>query len=259
MGKYFRIWVKMTSNSVQTNLSSRVGFFVFSFGKIFRFVLTVGFVYFLLSGTKTIASFSKYEVLLFLLTFTLLGSIGQMFFRETYRFRSRIVSGDFDFDLLKPIHPVFRNLFGGFDILDLMTMPLFVISLLMVLQNLTYSTVSLLTYCLLSINSLIIIGSIHIVILSLGVMKTEVDNAVMVYRDVETMGRFPVDIYKQPLREVLTFVIPVGIMFTIPVKALLGIVSFSWVLVALVVGIASLILSMWFWNYALKRYTSASS
>lgn len=249
----------MTQNSFQTIFSSRVGLLLFVFGKLFRFFLYLGFIYFLFSGTKQIASFSKDEILLFLLTFTLLGSIGQMLFRSVYQFRTRLVSGDFDFDLVKPVSPVFPNLFGGFDLLDLLTMPVLFFILIKVMASLNFSGGQLLIYLLLSLNSLLIIGAIHVLVLSFGVLKTEVDNSIMLYRDLETMGRFPVDIYQQPLREILTFVVPVGVMFTIPGKALLGLVSWPVVLLSVVIGVVSLGLSFKFWNFALKQYTSASS
>jgi len=259
MKKYLVLWLKMTSNSFQTIMSSRVGFLIFTFGKLLRFILYLGFIYFLFSGVKQIGQYSKNEILLFLLTFVFLGSIGQMFFREVYRFRSRIVSGDFDFDLLKPVNPIFRNLFGGFDLLDLLTMPLIIIALVKTLEGLHFEIWQLVLYLLLSVNCLLIIGSIHVLVLSFGVLKTEVDNAIMFYRDIETMGRFPVDIYKQPLREILTFVIPVGVMFTVPAKVLLNLVSWPVIIISIVVGLLTFFFTQRFWVYALKRYTSASS
>lgn len=257
--RYFHIWLAMTRNSFQTILATRLGILVFMFGKLARFFLLLAFVYFLFGGTQNLLGYGRYQTLLFVLTFFFLGSAGQMLFREVYRFRGRIVSGDFDFDLVKPIHPLLRNIFGGFDLMDLLTMPIFVLALTGVITRLHFDFPQLLLYSLLSINGLIVMFAVHVFVAGFGVITTEVDHAMMVYRDLETMGRFPVDIYKEPLRQILTFVVPIGLMFTVPARALLGLLSWQTVVISFGVGILSLYLSLKFWNFAIKYYSSASS
>ncbi len=259
MKKYFRVYQRMTANSFQTILSSRVGVSVFLFGKFFRFGLYLAFIYFLFSQAPNVAGFNRNQILLFLLSFTFLGALGQMFFREAYRFRGKLISGEFDFDLVKPIHPLFKNLAGGFDLLDLLTMPVLVFALVKVITINAFTPFGLLLYSLLLLNGFLIMLSIHVLVIAFGIVTTEVDHAMMVYRDLETMGRFPVDIYKEPLRQILTFVVPIGIMFTVPVRALLGLLSWPEVLLAFVVGLVFFFVSLRLWGISLRLYTSASS
>lgn len=259
MKKYFKIWLRMTSNSFQTIIASRFGMIIFLFGKLFRFGIYLAFIYFLFSGTNGIVGYNRDQTLLFLLTFSLLGGIGQMFFREVYRFRGKVVSGEFDFDLVKPVHPLLHNLAGGFDFLDLLTMPIYFYVLIKVISFLHFGAGQLLLYILLSLNGLFIMGAIHVVVAAFGIITSEVDHMLMVYRDLETMGRFPVDIYKEPLRQILTFALPIGIMFTFPAKALLGLLSWQMVIISLGLGLAIVYLSFRFWNFAVKKYSSASS
>ena len=249
----------MTTNSFETIIASRFGMVIFIFGKLFKLVLFLGFIYFLFEGTKSILGYGKYQTLLFLMTFTFLGQVGQMLFREVYRFRSKLLSGEFDFDLLRPIHPLLRNMAGGFDLMDLITMPVIVYVLLIVLSNLQFSPAQLALYILLLANGFLVMMAVHVLVVALGIVTTEVDHIVMAYRDIETMGRFPVDIYREPLRQVLTFAIPVGLMFTIPAKALLGLLSWPVIVMAFALGLASIYLSLRFWNYAVRKYSSASS
>lgn len=249
----------MTSNSLQSILATRFGILIFIFGKLARFGLFLGFVYFLFSGTKDILGYGRYQTLLFVLTFYFLSSVGQMLFREVYRLRGKVVSGNFDFDLVKPIHPLLKNLAGGFDLMDLITLPVFVFALVVTIQNLEFEWGRLILYLILSLNGLLIIAAIHIFVAGFGVITTEIDHAVLVYRDLEGMGRFPIDIYKEPLREILTFVVPVGLMFTIPAKAFLGLLSWQSVIGAMIIGIVSIYLSLKFWDLAISKYSSASS
>jgi ABC-2 type transport system permease protein len=51
----------------------------------------------------------------------------------------------------------------------------------------------------------------------------------------------------------------VAFLTTVPAEAILGRVSASWALASLGVAAAALGLSRWFWQYALRYYTSASS
>ena len=259
MKRYFKAWLIMTAGSIQAIFASRLGVLIFVFGKLFRFLLFLGFIYFLFSGVQTIIGYNKYQILFFLTTFSVIGAIGQMLFRETYRFRARLVSGDFDFDLIKPIHPLLRNVSGGFDVLDLLTLPLYFWVLVQVMMGLHLTPIDLFLYILLSLNGLVIMAAIHIIVIAFGIISTEVDHAVLIYRDFEAMGRFPVDIYREPLRQILTFVLPVGIMFTIPAKAYLGMLSWQVILVSLLVGLVSVYLAFRFWRFALKKYASASS
>lgn len=257
--RFLRIWYMMTAGSIQAILATRFGMTVFIFGKLFRFLVFLGFIYFLFGGTDDILGYGRYQTLLFVMTFYFLGSAGQMLFREIYRFRGRIVSGEFDFDLLKPVHPLLRNLGGGFDLMDLLTMPIFLWALVQIVSQLSFGPAQLLLYLALLLNGLLVMMAVHVLVAAFGVITTEVDHAVLVYRDLETMGRFPVDIYKEPLRQVLTFVVPVGLMFTVPAKALLGLLSWQTIVLSFIIGIISVYLSFKFWDYALKKYTSASS
>jgi ABC-2 type transport system permease protein len=107
--------------------------------------------------------------------------------------------------------------------------------------------------------SLLIALSFHIIVVAIGVIALEVDHSIMIYRDVTQMARFPVDIYTEPLRSALTFVLPVAIMFTVPVKALIGLIYPSTILLSLFITFGFLFFALRLWRYALSQYSSASS
>jgi ABC-type uncharacterized transport system permease subunit len=71
------------------------------------------------------------------------------------------------------------------------------------------------------------------------------------------MAALPIDIYREPLRTVLTFVIPVGLMISFPVKALVGALSIPLILVSILFSAVLFFLSFQIWNYALQKYQSA--
>ena len=201
-----------------------------------------------------------WQILFFFATFNLIDTIPQFLWREVYRFRSYVVRGFFDYILTKPVSPLFRSLFGGSDILDLFILVISIIFVVYSAGQLGAVTLfGIVTYVLLIVNTLFISLAFHIFVLSIGILTSEVDNAIMLYRDLTQMGRVPVDIYQEPLRGFLTFAIPVGIMMTFPAQALMGLLSVQTMAMAFVFGVVFLVLSLLSWNYAIKQYASASS
>jgi len=87
----------------------------------------------------------------------------------------------------------------------------------------------------------------------------EIDHSIMIFRDVLNLGRLPVDIYKQPLKSILTFMVPVAIMVTIPSQAFMGMISITGVVVSFIIAMTLIYLAFRFWDYSLKFYSSASS
>lgn len=260
MKKYVKLWWLLTLNATQTTLASRFGATIFLFGKFLRFGFFFFFLFVLLGRAQTLAGYNATQVFFFYLTFNLIDDIPQLFFREVYRFRQQVLSGNFDYYLVRPISVLFRSLFGGSDILDIPLTLIIVVLLFMVGAHLPGITLlTFIAYIFLVVNAVLIAAAFHIGVLCLGVLTTEVDNSIMLYRDFTQMGRFPIDIYKEPLRGVLTFVIPVGIMMTIPAKVLMGIFTPQILVVSFAIGITSFMLSILLWRYALRAYASASS
>lgn len=260
MSKYLKIWWLFAINSFQTQLVVKWGLALFLIGKILRFVIFTIFIVVLLNNTKSLAGYTLDQTILFFLSFNIIDNTAQLLFREVYRFRPAIISGNFDFYLLKPINPLFRSLMAGPDLLDfVMMIPLLSATTYFISRVNFMDSISLLIYLLLLITGFVIALSFHILVLCLAIMTTEIDQALWIYRDVTGLGRMPIDIYKEPIRGFLTFVIPVGIMMSFPVKSLLGLLSIGYILYALIFSVLLFLLSLKVWKYSLTKYSSASS
>lgn len=260
VGKYLKIWWMMTKIASQIAFTSRLGAVIFIIGKILRFLFFLLFLFLLISKTKVIVGYGIWQVIFFFATFNLVDTVTQFFLREVYRFRSYVVSGDFDYFLTKPISPLFRSLFGGSDVLDISIILIsvgFVFLSIIRIGNISISAVLL--YIILILNAFFIALSFHILVLAVGVLTTEIDNTLWLYRDVTSMGRLPIDIYRQPLRGFLTFIIPVGIMMTFPPYGLMGLLSLQSIIISFLIGMVLFYGSFKFWKFAIKHYSSASS
>ena len=240
-------------------IGQKLALSVFLVGKVLRFVFFFGFLYFLLLGNSTLAGYTSNQIIFFFLTFNLIDVITQFLFREVYSFRPMIINGDFDLVLVKPISALFRVLMGGADVVDLITIPPLIFLTIYFGALLHPSVLNTMYYILLLANGFLIATAFHIIVLAFAIVTLEVDHMVMIYRDLTSLGRLPIEIYKQPLQAFLTYLVPIGIMISLPAKAMMGLVGIGGILVGFLVGAVALFIAFRFWNYALTKYSSASS
>ena len=258
--KYFKIIFLYFQISLQSQLANLPIVVMFFVNKLIRYGMFLIFLYFLVSSAGNLGGYTTPQVLFFYLIFNIIDSTVQMLYREVYRFRPMIVSGNLDTVLVKPFPPLLRVLLGGPDFIDLGI--LLILITLAAYQLIFYIHPSLnnTIVCLVLIfNAFAIATAFHIFVLGLAIITTSVDHMIMVYRDLASLMRVPVDFFSDFLRNLFVFVIPIGVMFTFPAKALYGLLSWQWIVFSLGMGIASMFLALRFWHFALTRYQSASS
>ncbi len=259
--KYLRIWSRLAIMSFMVQAESFLSSFGYLLGKLVRIGFFLFFLFSIFKHTDALAGYTLPEVALFFLTFNIVDILAQLFFRGIYGVRSLIREGDFDYFLIQPTNVLFRVAFQTVDFLDVVAiLPVFYITFY-VLRRIpgSFSGWRLLEYGLLILNGMIIAFAIHIAVASLAVLTQELENTIWIYRDLMTLGRFPSDIYDAPMRGILTFIVPVAVMVSFPAKAFLGKLDGVWMAHALLMAMTSLALSLYFWRFATRRYTSVSS
>lgn len=259
--KFFRVWFLTTKNAALSQLTTSYAVVFFTLGKIVRFLFFFAFIFVVVRSAASLAGYTPHQVIFFFLVFNLIDITAQFFFRGVYVFRPLVVRGRFDLDLVKPLPSFFRPLFGWTDILDFFVLvPLWIFTLYFVFSyGLVSAPIYLVYFLLLYLASILIAFAFHLFVCSVCVITTEIDHLILVYRDLINMARFPTDIYQRGIRWILTFVIPIAVMITVPAKALLGLLSFWGVTFTFLVGIVLAWASLKFWQFALTRYSSASS
>jgi ABC-2 type transport system permease protein len=258
---YLKIWWLMAKMAILPDWNQPQAAILFIIGKIARFVFYYVFIFSVLSGTEQLAGYSQAEVIFFFLIFNLVDVTIQFLFRGVYHFRYLVVSGDYDLELVKPLPSFFRPLLGHMDVMDFVTLiPLtgFIIYFVAV-HGLLANLGALIMFFLLFISSIVIGFAFHLAVCGVAIITTQIDHLIWVYRDLTEMARFPTDIYNQNLRYILTFAFPVVLLITFPAKALLGLLSWTTVIVTIAVSGFLAFLSLKFWQWSLKQYSSASS
>lgn len=107
--------------------------------------------------------------------------------------------------------------------------------------------------------SALILYSLWFILCTTTIWFTKIYNISEVLRSMTEAGRYPITAYPTAYRFVLTFVVPVAFMTTVPAEALLGRASYAFIAVQFVLASILFALSRVFWKFALRSYTSASS
>lgn len=261
LATYFQVWKLTAANAFQETFVNRATNALFMLGKTVRLAMMLVFLWVIKSQVVNFAGYTSDQLVVFFLTYQFLDTMAQVFYRGAYVFQNKIRTGEFDFYLTKPISPLFKALTGRPDVNDaIFVIPTTGLSIYLLLQlelNLTLSSVG--WYLGLLVNGFVIATALHILILAIAVLTTDVDGLVWMYRDLMRLARFPVDIYLQPLRLALFFLIPVGMMITIPAQVLVNLAPSYSLAITFGSGGLLLIVSYKFWKWSLKHYTSASS
>ncbi len=263
--KYASVWWRLAQNAFLMQFANRWSSLGWLGGKLVRLVFFIVFIAAIFRHVSSVAGYSMEQVALFFLTFNLVDIVVQILFRGIYMIGRDVREGDLDFYLIQPINPLFRICSNWVDFLDFLTL-LPVLGLIVyifprILHTYTAAELILngLIYVVLCLNGIVIAFSIHVLVASVTVWTQQLENSIWMYRDLVSLGRFPVDIYPRFMRVILTYVFPISVMISFPSKALLGILAPEKILLAFVISGVLLFVALSTWKQALKRYTSVSS
>lgn len=263
--KYFSVWCRLAQMAFLTQCSTRWGSVGWLGGKSVRLIFFMIFLTAIFKHVQSVAGYSIIQVAFFFLTFNVVDILAQLFFRGIYMVGRDIREGDMDFYLVQPVNPLFRISSNLVDFLDFLTLLPVLAALSFILPKTVPTTLTiqfyfhLFLYLLLCVNGVLIAFSIHVLIASVTVRTQQMENTIWLYRDMMSLGRFPVDIYAQTVRFVLTTFLPVAVMVSYPSKALMGILSREKIFYAFCLSLLLLVLSVSFWKRALRHYCSVSS
>ncbi len=259
--KYWKVWKQLTSCAVSSYLTNRIDSTAYFIGKLIRFGFFIIFIFSIFRFTDNLAGYGKYEALLFFFTFNLVDVGAQAFLRGIYMFKEDVRRGNFDYVISKPVNSLFYSLTKLTDILDLIFLiPIIALIVFTVWKlQMAITFFNLMLYLFLVFTGLLIILGIHIISAAVTVWTEESENLIWLYRDTMSIGRFPPEIFSPPVQTFFTFILPIIIIVGFPAKALLGLLNWPWIIFALFYAVAFFILSVLFWKWSLKKYSSASS
>lgn len=86
-----------------------------------------------------------------------------------------------------------------------------------------------------------------------------IENILVIFQSMYEAGRWPVGIYPQWLRLILTFIVPVAFAVTVPAEGLVGRLTWPTLALALLLAGGMLLGSRFFWKFGVRFYSGASA
>jgi ABC-2 type transport system permease protein len=221
----------------------------------------VGAVQLVFTQTDALAGWSKAETLILVGTFQLMGGVRAAFVEPNLSwFVERIRDGKMDLYLLQPAPSLFLASLGTYAPLALTqaVLGLGVIGLGLLSYGTVPSLVGVAAWALLLLVGAVVIWAIGVLIacLAFWAPKLQLD---ILYGSAWELARYPVDIYRRPLRFALTYVFPMAVITTLPTRALIHGPTLSTVALAAAAGGLTVVLAAGAWALGLRRYTGATS
>lgn len=250
--------------SAQAEMAYRANFFIRLLYSVLNLVTGLFSLMVIFNQVETIKGWDLPSALILLGIYLLLGALRSLFIGPSLEsvagMDGEIWTGTFDFTMLRPVNKQFLvsfrywRLFALIDLffalgvlvyaIVLMGTPLSILTLIHFLATLM-AGILLLYAALLAFSALVFWNS--------GFLFTWVIN------DLFQLARYPVGIYPQWLRLILTWIIPVGLMTTIPAQALSGTLSPTMFILTIFFSVGAFIGASILFRRGLQKYTSASS
>ncbi len=259
---YIRVIHLFWITSIASELEYRLNFFVeivCVVGNLIGSIFTLSIFY---NQFDSLGGWTWMESLVVLGIYTFLEGFTISFLQPNLsRIVQHIQNGTLDFVLLKPVGSQFWLSFRRASPWGLPSMlsGIAIVSFSLIKQSIEISPTYFLLFSLMFISSLTILYGLWFLIATTSIWFVKVWNANEVLKSTLVAGRYPIYAYPIPVRTILTFVIPVSFLTTIPAEAILGSINLIDSILSCSIALFILFLSCRFWLYALKFYTSASS
>ncbi len=172
-----------------------------------------------------------------------------------------IRQGTLDFVLIKPADAQFLVSTAKFDPWKMVDAPagVGVIAYGFVLLGRAPSVVHVLAALGCLVAAAFVLYALWLLVVSAAFWVVRLDNLAFLFMSIFDFARWPVSIFRGVLRALFTFIIPLALMTTFPSLAVLGKLSPTLAGGAFLGAAIFMMLARVVWNFAIRRYTSASS
>jgi ABC-2 type transport system permease protein len=260
MNRYLKVLNLFWTTSIAAELEYRLNFLIATFTSIANLVGSLFSLFLFYRTGYTFAGWSWQEAIVVLGLFTLLQGFSTTFLVPNLNsIVQQVERGTLDFVLLKPISSQFwlsARTISPWGLPDL----LFGIILIVYAgNNLNLNWRNYLSGIAPIALGFMMLYSLWFILGATSIWFVKVYNVTEVLRGLLEAGRYPMAAYPAIYRFFFTFIVPVAFLTTIPADAILGRSESIWILGATILAILLFLAAVYFWRFALRFYTSASS
>lgn len=259
-----RLIQRFLSASFQEESIYRVNFFISLISSLLTLASSILGISVVFGQIEMVKGWTFASTLALLGIYLIVGAIRSLFISPGLEslagMDGEIWTGKFDFLLLRPVNTQFLVTFRKWKVFSLFDLLLgtAVLSTAVSLLNAPLSAWQIVSFLIMFCCGVTILYSILLVFSALvfwspGVLFTWIFNGLF------QMARYPLSMYPTWLQLILTWVIPVGMITTIPTQALLGELTSQNMIGSIVLAIVFMFAASLFFRWALRHYSSASS
>lgn len=262
MRRYFRLYCRFFKQRLMREMEFRTNVLIWTGMGFLWLALAFISIDLIFGQVTSIAGWGRNEVILLVF-------INALFFDFFWtlvldglqQFNSLIRNGELDLLLTKPVNARFYVSFREpeFDHYLRIIFLLFAITRLLKEMGLTVGPGEWAGFGVVFALALIAFYSLIFSLVTTNIWFIRLFNVNDLIESLVYVGRYPLDIFKGKARFFFTWVVPTALVSYFPAQFLLGRGSLKVVFISLLVAIFTFGFSHWFWRFALKRYSSASS
>ena len=260
--KYIKVYSLFIYTSLSSELEYKANFIIDFITAILSLIGSIFLLTIFFQNTENIGGWKFEQALIIQAIYTILNGITNTWFNPNLKeIVKHVREGTLDFVLIKPIDSQFfislkKFLPSGIlEIIIGVTLLFYSIGINQININLVFMFLCITTlFC-----SICILYSLWFLISTTTIWFVKTWNATEVLRSFLYVGRYPLNSFSFSLRIFFSVFVPIAFITTIPSQVFLGVAQIWEILIELVVSGLFLIVSIRFWLYDLKYYTSASS
>lgn len=260
MNRYFDVLKLLWGAAIAAELEYRINFILAALTSLGNLSGSIFGLFLFYRTGYTFQGWRWEEALIVLGIFTLLQGFSSTFLAPNLnRIVDHVQKGTLDFVLLKPISSQF---WLSTHTLSPWGLPDIIFGVILISYAGGRLGITLTNYLISAIPLVFGLGSLYSLWFMLGATSiwfVKIYNVTEVLRGLLEAGRYPMVAYPIAYRFFFTFIVPVAFLTTVPAEAMLGRVQIGWIVGAGVLALGLLTITRFFWGFALRFYTSASS
>lgn len=262
MFRYFKIFLLIAKRCLIRVFEFRVEFLSWVIMSSIWSLIALLLVQLIYGQIDSIAGWTREEAMVVVLLNEIFISILWLFvFPSIFHLNTAISEGNFDFYMVKPINLRFLSSVSWVEYDQYPKLIIFCFLFVKFVGN-TGAVIgvgNLVGFLVLFLLGLVIFYCFFFAMVTFSFWFTNLFNLEDLFDTILDSARYPLDIFKGSAKILFTFMIPLAFIATFPAKILLNKAGPELLFEGLIVVIVLFIFSHWFWNFALRHYTSASS
>ena len=266
LAQYLRLLGSLSRYTLARELSLRGNFLVKVSVEVIWLGIIIAFYATVFTKTKTIAGWSENQFLFFVgCFFALNGLLETLFLDNCNEFAELVRTGDLDFLLLKPVDEQFLISCRRIDWAVSMNIPMGVIVMVLALVRMhwEFDPVRILVFLTTFGCGTMIAYSFMLMLTATSVWLVRNQSLMEMWWLFSSLARYPKEIFFgtnfQAVGFLFTFILPILLVANVPADAMVRTLNPAMVAYTIAATLAALVVSRWFFRFALRSYRSASS